>query len=36
MRVQVGQWLDRGIRVMDLVGIPGVDRTGKGYEGIAW
>lgn len=33
---QVQQWLDKDIKIIDLVGIPGVDRSAKGYEGIAW
>lgn len=32
----VGAWLKRGIRVVDLAGIAGVDRASPGYEGIAW
>jgi GDP-mannose 6-dehydrogenase len=29
-------WLDAGIRVLDLAGIKGVDRNADGYEGIYW
>jgi len=32
----VTAWLDRDIRVIDLVGIRGVDRRLKNYEGVAW
>jgi GDP-mannose 6-dehydrogenase len=33
---QVNEWLRRGIRVVDMAGIAGVDRAAGGYEGIAW
>ena len=33
---QIHTWLDRNITVVDLVGIPDVDRTRGTYEGIAW
>lgn len=29
-------WLGRGIRVIDLVGVAGIDRNTIGYEGVAW
>lgn len=29
-------WLKRGIRIIDLAGVAGVDRASPGYEGIAW
>lgn len=32
----VRQWLAAGIRVMDLTGIEGIDRSTDGYEGIYW
>ena len=32
----VRQWLDAGIRVMDLADIRDVDRNTDGYEGIYW
>jgi GDP-mannose 6-dehydrogenase len=32
----VEHWLAIGRRVLDLTGIPGVDRSADGYEGIAW
>lgn len=32
----IGAFLDRGARVIDLIGLPGIDRTRPGYEGIAW
>jgi len=32
----VRQWLDAGIRVLDLADIRGVDRNTEGYEGIYW
>ena len=33
---QIHTWLDGNITVVDLVGIPDVDRTRGTYEGIAW
>lgn len=33
---RVADWLKAGIRVVDLAGIEGVDRSLPGYEGIAW
>ena len=33
---QIHTWLDGNITVIDLVGIPDVDRTRGTYEGIAW
>jgi GDP-mannose 6-dehydrogenase len=33
---RIHSWLDAGIRVLDLVGISGVDREASGYEGIYW
>lgn len=33
---QVQDWLDSGIRVIDLAGIKGVDCGHQNYEGIAW
>ena len=32
----VRQWLEAGIRVLDLADIKGVDRKADGYEGIYW
>ena len=32
----VGKWTQRGIYVMDLVGIKDVDRNTENYEGIYW
>ena len=32
----INGWLESGIRVIDLVGIEGVDQASPGYEGIAW
>ncbi len=32
----VNSWLNSGIRVLDVVGIVGVDRHTDGYEGIYW
>jgi GDP-mannose 6-dehydrogenase len=32
----VSAWLKRGIGVMDLADVKGVDRTTAGYDGIAW
>jgi GDP-mannose 6-dehydrogenase len=32
----VRQWLNTGIRVMDLANIEGIDRSTEGYEGIYW
>jgi len=32
----IRQWLNAGIRVLDLADIPGVDRSTDGYEGIYW
>jgi len=29
-------WLHSSIRVLDLAGVPGLDRSAVGYEGIAW
>ncbi len=33
---RIQQWLKSGIRVLDLVGIEGVDRTAEGYDGLYW
>jgi GDP-mannose 6-dehydrogenase len=33
---RVYAWLRRGVQVMDLADVEGVDRTTDGYEGIAW
>jgi len=33
---RVSAWLKRGIGVMDLADVKGVDRTTAGYDGIAW
>jgi len=33
---RVAAWLDAGIKVVDLVGVEGVDRTAPGYQGVAW
>jgi GDP-mannose 6-dehydrogenase len=33
---RVQRWLQSGVRVIDLCGIPGIDRHSPGYEGIAW
>jgi GDP-mannose 6-dehydrogenase len=32
----IRQWLNAGIRVLDLVDIKGIDRNTEGYEGIYW
>jgi GDP-mannose 6-dehydrogenase len=32
----LNSWLNAGIRIMDVVGIAGVDRKKDGYEGIYW
>jgi GDP-mannose 6-dehydrogenase len=32
----VARWLNSGVRVIDLVGIPSVEPHTPGYEGIAW
>jgi GDP-mannose 6-dehydrogenase len=29
-------WLGKGIKVIDLVGLKGIDRQTRGYEGIYW
>ena len=34
--VRVNQWLEAGVRVLDLVGIEAVDPKSLGYEGIYW
>ncbi len=33
---QVREWLDSGIRIIDLAGIKGVGRVQPNYEGISW
>jgi GDP-mannose 6-dehydrogenase len=33
---QVGRWLAAGCVVLDTVGIEGVDRHARGYEGLYW
>ena len=33
---QISAWLDRGIGVMDLADVKGIDRRQAGYDGIAW
>jgi GDP-mannose 6-dehydrogenase len=32
----IHSWLDSGIRVLDVIGIEGIDRKTEGYEGIYW
>ena len=32
----VNKWLDKGIHVLDLANIKGIDRSADGYEGIYW
>jgi len=32
----VGRWLDAGVRVLDTVGIEGIDAQTPGYEGLYW
>lgn len=33
---QVRKWIDGGIKVIDMVGIKGIESSMKGYEGIYW
>ena len=33
---RVGKWLAAGIRVLDTVGIEGIDSQTPGYEGLYW
>ncbi len=33
---RIGNWIDAGIRILDLVGVEGVDPQRPGYEGLYW
>jgi len=33
---RIGNWIDAGIRILDLAGIEGVDPQRPGYEGLYW